>query len=89
MRIKKGFKLDDICGQKVVMAYGEENIDFSKVISLNDSAAVMWYRAIESGDFSVDLLADALVDAYEVDRATALSDAAEVVDRWTELGLTE
>ena len=39
MKIKKGFELRDICGEKVIIASGIENIDFNKMISLNESAA--------------------------------------------------
>ena len=39
MRIKKGFELRDVCGEKVVIASGIENVDFSQMIALNESAA--------------------------------------------------
>ncbi len=39
MKVKKGFKLRNVCGEYIVVAEGVENIDFSRVISLNDSAA--------------------------------------------------
>ena len=42
MRKKKGFELRDVCGEHVIMAYGMENIDFSKIISLNETAAFLW-----------------------------------------------
>ena len=42
MRIKTGFELRDVCGEKIVMAYGMENIDFSRIICLNDTAAYLW-----------------------------------------------
>ena len=42
MRKKKGFELRDVCGEHVIMAYGMENIDFSKISSLNETAAFLW-----------------------------------------------
>ena len=42
MRIKKGFELRDVCGEHIIVAYGIENIDFNKVISLNESATYLW-----------------------------------------------
>ena len=35
MKIKEGFKLMNVCGEHVIVAYGVQNIDFSQMISLN------------------------------------------------------
>ena len=35
MKIKKGFVLRDICGENIIVAEGKENIDFTKIISMN------------------------------------------------------
>ena len=53
MRIKEGFELRDICGESVIVATGRKNIDFSKVISLNESAALVW-RGVIDRDFEVE-----------------------------------
>ena len=42
MKIKKGFVLRDICGENIIVAEGKENIDFTKIISMNESAALLW-----------------------------------------------
>ncbi len=88
MKIKPGFELRDVCGEHIIVSYGEENIDFSKVISLNESAALMW-RAAEKGDFTAQTLADVLCDEYEVDGYTALRDATATIKSWQETGLVE
>ena len=44
MKTKKGFRLRIICGENVVVAEGIENIDFSKIISMNESAAYLWQK---------------------------------------------
>ena len=71
MKIKKGFELRDICGEKVIIASGIENIDFNKMISLND------------------LLAQLLEAAYDVDHATATTDAQAIIQSWLEQGVVE
>ena len=88
MRIKPGFELRDVCGEHIIVAYGEENIDFSKVISLNESAALMWRQA-EKGEFSAHTLADALCDEYQVDAYTALRDVTQTIEEWQKIGLVE
>lgn len=88
MRIKDGFELIDICGESVIVAHGKENIDFSKVISLNESAAYLW-RAVIGSEFDAPSLARLLTDEYEVDEATALRDAEKVIADWCGAGLAE
>ena len=41
MRIKKGFVLRELVGQKIVTGEGLEQIDFNKLVSLNSSAAYL------------------------------------------------
>ena len=88
MKIKQGFELRTVCKENIIVAFGEENIDFSKVISLNESAALMW-RAVLGKDFSAEDMADALMQEYEVDRETALKDAQAMLQQWLEVGLIE
>ena len=86
MKIKPGFELRDICGENIIIAHGEENIDFSQVITLNESAAVAW-KAVEGKDFEVTDIAAALLAEYEVDEDTAAADAQTLVDSWKNAGL--
>ena len=70
MKIKNGFELRVVCGEAIVVAHGLENIDFSKIINLNESAAYLW-RAVEGKDFDAPMLAQLLTEEYEVDPETA------------------
>lgn len=65
MKIKQGFELRDICGEKVILATGIENVDFNQMISLNETAAYLWQN-IGENEFDAQRLADLLCDAYEV-----------------------
>ena len=88
MRIKKGFELRDVCGEHIIVAYGIENIDFNKVISLNESATYLWKNVVDK-DFEVETMASLLQQEYEVDAETAKRDAQALLDEWTKVGLTE
>lgn len=88
MRIKKGFNLREICGEQILVAEGRENIDFSRIISLNESAALLWKNVI-GVDFTVDTLVSVLVENYDVDTDTALKDAAMVVEQWKDVGIID
>ena len=61
MKIKEGFELRTICGEAIIVAHGIENIDFSKIISLNESAAYLW-RKVEGQDFDAPMLARLLTE---------------------------
>ena len=88
MKIKKGFELRQVCGENIIVAYGIANIDFNKVISLNDSATFLWKNIIDK-DFTADTMASLLCQEYEVDAETAKKDAQALLDEWTKVGLVE
>ncbi|MBQ4082651.1 MAG: PqqD family protein [Bacteroidaceae bacterium] len=86
MRIKEGFELREMCGEHIIIATGVANIDFSTVISLNESAAWLW-RMVEGKEFTPETLAEMLMQQYEVDEATALTDAEALANRWVNVGI--
>lgn len=88
MRIKKGFNLRSICGEHIIIAEGRENIDFSKIISLNESAAYLW-QAVADRDFTIDELTRMLTKEYEVDEKTAHNDVTTMIRQWIEVGIIE
>lgn len=90
MKLKKGFELRDVCGEKVIIASGIENVDFSKMISLNESAAYLW-KTLEAiaRDFTVDEAAGLLCQEYEVSPEQARKDAGELLAEWGKQGIVE
>lgn len=86
MKINEGFELREMCGEHIIIATGVANIDFSKVISLNESAAYLW-REVEGKEFTPETLATLLTAKYDVDPATAEADAAALAQRWVESGI--
>lgn len=88
MKIKEGFELRTICGEAIVVAHGRQNIDFSKIISLNESAAYLWGKVVGK-EFDAPMLAQLLTEEYVVDEATALADAQKMMHDWQEAGLAD
>lgn len=84
MRIKDGFELREICGEHVILSHGMDNIDFSKIISLNETAAFLWKEAVGKKEISEEELTATLLEAYE---ETARKDVAQVLAKWREIGL--
>ena len=88
MKIKQGCKVREIAGENVVVMQGQSGTDFTRIITLNDSALLLW-QSLENKDFTNEDVASVLTDNYEVDTATAARDAAAWVERMTECGLIE
>ena len=88
MKIKEGFVLRTICGQSVVCGEGTSQVNFSKLVSLNDTAAYL-FKAVQGREFTAETLADLLLSEYEVDRETALKDAENLCAQWKEIGIAE
>ncbi len=89
MKQKKGFVLRDVCGENVIVGEGIETIDFGKLISLNESAAFLWKKAGELGDFTPQQLTDALLEEYEVSKEQASADVQRIVEEWRKVGIVE
>lgn len=88
MKQKTGFNLRDICGEKVIVPQGKENIDFTNIISMNATAAFLW-DALQGKDFELRDIVRLLTDNYEVDKETAEKDARELMLSWQECGIVE
>ena len=88
MKIKEGFELREMCGENIIVAKGVQNIDFNKIISLNESAAYLW-KELVGKDFTPESMAHLLRLEYEVSEETALADAQELAKAWQEAGLCE
>lgn len=41
MKAKNGFNLRTVCGENILVAEGEENIDFSNIISMNEKFCLL------------------------------------------------
>lgn len=88
MKIKKGFVLRSICGQNVISGEGLEQVNFSKLVALNESAAYLW-KEVEDKEFTPEMLAGLMTDRYEVTAERALADAEALCKQWAEMGLVE
>lgn len=88
MKAKPGFNLRVVCGENIIVAEGEENIDFSNIISMNESSAYL-YQNIQGKEFTHEDLVGLLTQEYEVDEATALKDVKALTELWLQAGIIE
>jgi hypothetical protein len=88
MKIKKGFILRVMCGENIVTAEGIEHINFNKLISLNSTAAFLWNKVVGK-EFTIEEMAQLLVEEYGIDMELALKDSEALSHAWIEAGVIE
>ena len=88
MKAKPGFNLRVVCGENIIVAEAEENIDFSNIISMNESSAYLWQN-IQGKEFTHEDLVGLLTQEYEVDEATAMKDVKALTELWLQAGIIE
>ena len=89
MRVKKGFINRNVCGESVLLATGQENIDFTNIISLNETANFLWNELAQREDFTIDDMVELLTGEYEVEADEAKADCQALVQQWTDAGILE
>ncbi len=88
MKTKNGFRLRNICGENIIVAEGIDNIDFSRIISMNESSAFLWQK-VAGKDFTEEDLVSYLTEEYEVDETTATADVKKLIVKWKEAGIID
>lgn len=88
MRIKKGFTLHDVCGEMVVLPSGTDNINFNKLLHLNETAAFLW-KAVGENDFTPESLADMLFESYDVTKEQAYNDCVSLCNDLRDAGFVD
>lgn len=88
MKIKDGFVLREMCGENIVAAEGIENINFNKLISLNESASYLW-RELIGKEFTTEEMAELLIVRYGIDKELAMTDSANLCEAWINAGIAE
>lgn len=88
MKIKDDFVLREICGEKIISGEGLNQVNFSKFIRLNDSAAFL-LKKVEHEEFSAETLAKLLCEEYEISEEIAAKDAEALCKSLVEAGIVE
>ena len=85
--IKKDFLIETIANEKVLIGNGEQ-INFSRLVILNDTAAfIITELQNQSQAITVESLAQCLVDQYEVGYEEALSNVMELLQELERQGV--
>ncbi|MBE7056436.1 MAG: PqqD family protein [Ruminococcaceae bacterium] len=87
MKIKDGYVLREVAGNWIVLPLASETVNFSGMLTLNNSGVVLW-RLLEQGA-SKDRLVKALTDEYEVSLEQAASDVDSFINKLINTGCVE
>lgn len=85
MKIKKGVKLRTMRGKCVAVSVDNSGEGFNGMITLNDSAELMW-RKLEQGADEADLVR-LLCDEYGISPEEAAEDSAAFIAKLEEMKL--
>ena len=87
MKIKSNFVLRNIAGTQVALPLGDSNVNFTGMLTLNETGVLLWHK-LES-DCTIEKLADAITDEYEVAYDEALADVKAFLKRLDDAGCLE
>lgn len=87
MKIKAGYKIRKMCGSSIVIAVGKEAEDFNGMITLNESAEMLWCKLADGAERE-DLIS-LLCEEYGIDNETAATDVDEFIKKAEGAGLLE
>lgn len=88
MKIKEGFKVRNIAGENVIVSIGKLNVDFTKVVALNETSLWLWEQ-LQGKEFTASDAAGLLTERYDVEPGRALADAGKWIDTLLDAGLIE
>ena len=79
MKIKKGFILRDVAGEKIIVATGDAASSFNGIINLNDTGAFI-FSCLSKHNLTEDELAEKVAAEYGIDKESAKRDFAGFLD---------
>ncbi len=88
MKIKGGFVIREICGEKVISGEGSNYANFSKLVVLNETAAYL-LESVGSGEFTEESLVALLQQRYDVAAENALADVKVLCLKLKDNGIIE
>ena len=89
MRIKKGFVIQKVSGSYLACATGQLAADFSAIIKLNETGALIWNKIEESGEINEAELTSYVAELYGIDTETAGRDVAAFIENLSANGVLE
>ena len=87
MKIKEGYLLREVAGNKIVVPVGDAVLDFNGMINLNETGAFLWEKLQE--DVEPKFLLSDLKNEFDVDEETAKEDIVAFLNKLAKAGLLD
>lgn len=87
MKIKEGFVYREIMGQGMIVPTGSASIEFSGMVKLNETGALIW-KSISNGEDKEEILAKILSE-YSVSEDEAIRSIENFITKMQNLGFIE
>jgi hypothetical protein len=87
VRRKSSFLLKKVGGESLLVPLGVEVVDLNGIITLNSTAEFVW--ELLAVDRSVEDLASAMVEHFDIDGVTARADLQTFLDEIAKIGILE
>jgi len=79
MKIKEGYILRQVAGNSIVIAVGDEALNFNGIITINGAGTFLWEKLAEGADKNE--LLSAMLAEYDIDEETASKDIDEFIEK--------
>lgn len=84
MKLREDFVLRQIAQTWVILPLGEKTVDFSGMLTLNETGAMLWRVLERTSDPKA--LVEALISEYDVSEEQAQSDVNAFLDKLIQVG---
>lgn len=74
MRIKKGFKIQSVGGENIILMQGTYGVDTTKIVSFNDTSLLLW-NLYENKEFTEEHVTMFLIEEFGIEKDLAIKDA--------------
>lgn len=88
MHFKNDISIRKIGDESIIALDSEQGVDYTQVISLNETAAFL-LNCVIGKEFSIEDLVEKLLSEYEVDENTARRDITQIVNQLKQIGIIE
>lgn len=89
IKLKPGLLMREVAGEKVLLATGEGHVDFSRMLVLNEPAAMLIKELMNGVAIRIDGLVKLLMEHYEVEYNRVKGDVEDLVSDLGELNMLE
>ena len=87
MKIKDGFLLKEVAGNNIIVPIGDNLVDFSAMITINETGVLLW-KHLQNGA-ELDELVTAMTSEFDVSAEDAKSDIIDFINILKDKGILE